>query len=270
VKKINEIFYRLYLKFWKKFSMVIYFRSLRKVGDWSEWAEIDKFFGELSADPYFKNFRRHRLLIQTMDYQGFESMKYSKTLTRMDVKESNIGRPLRPLFLRNSLNLGHQYKHMNNWMETTGIDLYSINRIVEFGGGYGSMRWLVNELGFKNNYVIVDNEGIKQLQSRYLKESLGEGIFKQTSWKNSIDMIDPKLNSNDLFIALWSLSETPDDMMQMWINEVNNSNCHLLIAYQHNFHGRDNSAFFESKFTITVEKPVVGLSGGSTSTYIFK
>ena len=151
--------------------MVIYFRSLRKVGDWSEWAEIDKFFGELSADPYFKNFRRHRLLIQTMDYQGFESMKYSKTLTRMDVKESNIGRPLRPLFLRNSLNLGHQYKHMNNWMESTGIDLYSINRIVEFGGGYGSMRWLVNELGFKNNYVIVDNEGIKQLQSRYLKES---------------------------------------------------------------------------------------------------
>jgi hypothetical protein len=155
-------------------------------------------------------------------------------------------------------------------METTGIDLNSINRIVEFGGGYGSMRWLVSELGFKNNYVIVDNEGIKQLQSRYLKESLGEEVFSQTVWKNSVDMIDPKLNSNDLFVALWSLSETPDAMMQMWINEVNNSNSHLLIAYQHNFHGRDNSAFFESKFTSAVEKPVVGLSGGSTSTYIFK
>ena len=56
--------------------------------------------------------------------------------------------------------------------------------------------------------------------------------------------------------------------MQMWINEVNKSNSHLLIAYQHDFHGRDNSAFFESKFTSAVEKAVVGLSGGSTSTYI--
>lgn len=268
MKKNKEFIYRLYLKIRKKISTVIYFKSLRKVSNWAEWTEIDKLFGELSTDPYFKNFRRHRLIIQTMDYQGFASMKYSKSLSRIGVKESMIGRPFRPLFLKNSLNLGHQYKHLLNWFEAIGTDLSSINRIIEFGGGFGSMRWLVHELGFKKNYVIVDNEGIKQLQLRYIKESLGEEIFRQTVWKNSNELMD--LNLNDLFVALWSLSETPEVMMQMIIKEVNNSGSHLLIAYQHNFHGRNNSAFFESKFTSAVEKPVIGLSDGSASTYIFR
>jgi len=270
VKKTVEFIYRLYLMFRKQLAAFIYFRFLRKVGNWAEWLEIDKLFGELSRDPYFRNFRRHQLLIQTMDYQGFESFAFSKTLAKIGIKESGSGRPFKPPFLRNSLNLGHQYKHIKNWLEATGIDINSIKRIVEFGGGYGCMRWLVSELGYKNQYVIVDNDGIKELQSRYLKESLDESTYKHTVWKNSLDSLEPKLNSNDLFIALWSLSETPDSMMQYLIDEVNNSNSHLLIGYQHDFHGRSNTVFFESKFAKTVEKPVVGLSGGSTSTYIFK
>lgn len=270
MKKTLEFVYRLYLKFWKQLAILIYFRSLRKVGNWSEWLEIDKFFGELSRDPCFKNFRRHPLLIQTMDYQGFESFAFSKKLAKSGIVESSSGRPFKPPFLRNSLNIGHQYKHLKNWLEATGVDLNSIKRIVEFGGGYGSMRWLVSELGYKNQYVIIDNDGIKELQSRYLKESLDESTYKQTVWKNSLDSLELKLNSNDLFIALWSLSETADSMMQYLINEVNDSNSHLLIGYQHDFHARNNTVFFESKFAKTVEKPVVGLSGASTSTYIFR
>ena len=270
MKKINEFVYRVYLRFWKQFATIRYFGTLIEVRDWAEWTEIDKFFDQLSEDPYFKNFRRNKLVIQTMDFQGLEGIKNSKTLELMGIKESKIGRPLKPPFLRNSLNLGHQYKHISNWLENSGVELNSINRIVEFGGGYGCMRWLLSQLGFNNSYVILDNKGIKKLQSRYLKENLSEEVFTQTIWKNSLDMLNPKLNSNDLFIALWSISETPDEMMQLWINEVDSSNSHLLIAYQHNFNGRDNSAFFQPKFANATEKPVVGLSRASSSTYIFQ
>lgn len=250
--------------------MIIYFRPLSKVSKWAEWNEIDKFFCELSADPYFRNFRRHQLLIQTMDYQGLESFAFSRTLVKIGIKEPSTGRPIKPLFLRNSLNLGHQYKHIKNWSEATGIDIKSINRIVEFGGGYGCMRWLVSALGYNKKYVIIDNDGIKELQYRYLNENLNESNYELTTWEKSLDNLEPKLNSNDLFIALWSLSETPKKLMQYLIDEVRKSNCHILIGYQHDFHGRSNAGFFKSKFANTAYLPVFGLSGNSTSTYIFK
>lgn len=270
MKKISKFFYRTYLKFWKELATRKYFKTLKEVRDWARWNEIDKFFDQLSTDPYYKNFRRNKLVIQTMDYQGLESAKYSKTLELIGIKEPNFGRPLKPPFMKNSLNLGHQYKHIRHWLENSGTELHSINRIVEFGGGYGCMRWLLSQVGFKKSYVIVDNEGIKKLQTRYLKESLSEEFFNQTIWKNSLNMLSPKLNSKDLFIALWSISEIPDEMLQLWINEVESSNSHLLIAYQHTFKGRDNSSFFQTKFAKATEKPVDGLSGDSTSTYIIQ
>jgi hypothetical protein len=265
-----DYFYRILIKVVKIFYLKSFFRSLPKINAWTEWTEIDNYFGVLSTDPYFKRFRRNRILMDTMDYQRFDARKSSIHLKNSGVLEPKVGRPIKPFLLRNSLNSGHQYRHLLAWERSTSLNLNSIERIVEFGGGYGCMRWLVSNLGFNGKYSIVDNPGIQKLQQRYLKEVGTFSQLQNTTWVHTLEDLSSDLEEHDLFIALWSLSETPTEFMKEILSRLDKSNCHLLIAFQHDFHGRENTEFFENVFKSTKRSEIKDVSGKMHSTYIFK
>jgi hypothetical protein len=246
------------------------FKKFPNLNNWTKWSEIDDSFELLSSNLYFKNFRRCKVLIETMDYQNLDAKKYSQLLRSSGILEPKFGRPIKPFFLRNSLNSGHQYRHLLEYTKTTGISINSYQRIIEFGGGYGCMRWLVGEHGYKGKYEIIDNPGISKLQIRYLESSLNRADFEKTNWNPTINHLLPSLNSEDLFIGLWSVSETPTEMMLEIIDLLDQNSCHLLLAFQHKFTGRDNKSYFDKYLNNSFRIQIAYPANNFHSTYIFR
>jgi hypothetical protein len=267
---IASFIYRVNVKAKKLIYSFLYFKHLPKITLWTNWDEIDNYFGQLSADPFFKNFRKNNLLIETMDYQKLDAKDYSKSLKAAGILEPKIGSPIKPMFLRNSLNSGHQYRHLINWSHHTNSNIESMQRIVEFGGGYGCMRWLINEHKFSGQYEIIDNNGMQSLQKKYLKESIKNENFEKTKWNLKLNGLDPVLSTDDLFIAMWSVSETPTEMLIETLDILEKSSCRLLLAFQHDFNGRNNSELFDQYFKGSIRKKIIYSSNDLRSTYIFR
>jgi hypothetical protein len=93
-------------------------------------------------------------------------------------------------------NLIHQAYHLQRWEEATGRRIETLNAIVEFGGGYGAMCDLARRLGFAGTYTIVDLPEFALLQRHFLDER-GVAVVHA-----------PGPHSCDLFVAIYSLSET--------------------------------------------------------------
>jgi hypothetical protein len=266
----SAIFYRLRLKLNTFISKYLYFKNLPNPNTWSEWREIDDQFKTLAQDKYFGNFRRNVLLLETMEYKNFDAQFYSEKLNKMGIKEPKFGRPIKPLFLRNSLNSGHQYRHLSNFSNVTELDLLNFDRVIEFGGGYGCMRWLFSQLNHKGGYTIIDNSGVSTLQQRYLEASISTIDFLSTNWVKSINELETGLRKKDLFIALWSLSEVPTEIMLQVLNVLENSENRLLIAFQNDYNGRNNYEYFNKYFDGAARIPISYPEGNSHSTYIIR
>lgn len=267
---IASFIYRVNVKAKKLIYSLLYFKDLPKITLWTNWNEIDNYFGQLSADPFFKNFRKNNLLIETMDYQKLDAKNFSKSLKAAGILEPKIGSPIKPMFLRNSLNSGHQYRHLINWSQHTNLSIESMQRIVEFGGGYGCMRWLINEHKFSGQYEIIDNDGMQSLQKKYLKASIKNENFEKTKWNLNLNSLVPVLSTDDLFIAMWSVSETPTEMLIETLDILEKSSCRLLLAFQHDFNGRNNSELFDQYFKGVIRKKIIYPSNDLRSTYIFR
>jgi hypothetical protein len=270
LNNLRDVFYRPKLKFLRMTSYLLYFRKFPKSTKWTKWTEIDNNFGLLSSDLYFGKFRRSELVIETMDYQNLDAKKYSKLLKLAGIIEPKIGSPIKPFMIRNSLNVGHQYRHLIEYANHTKFDVSLHKRIIEFGGGYGCMRWLINKHGYKGSYEIVENPGMKKLQERYLISSLDTIDFEHTNWHQNLKELSPSLNSDDLFIGLWSVSETPTDLMAQILEVLDQSSCHLILAFQHNFNGRNNLIYFNNYFKNAVRKVIAYPNNNPHSTYIFR
>jgi hypothetical protein len=266
----GDLFYRPKLKLLRKISKNFYFQKFPERTAWTKWSEIDSNFGLLSSDLYFNKFRRCKLLIETMDYQNLDAKKYSKLLKSSGFKEPKFGSPIKPFMLRNSLNAGHQYKHIIKYTKSTNININSHKRIIEFGGGYGCMRWLISKHNYKGQYEIVENPGIRNLQERYLRLSLTPLDFERTNWNQTIKDLVPNLKSDDLFIGLWSVSETPTEVMLEILESLEITQCHLLLAFQHNFNGRDNRSYFDKYFKSALREEIAYPANNFHSTYIFR
>ena len=267
---MNNLFYRLKIRTTKQISSFLLFRRFPDLTNWTKWNEIDSSFELLSSDLYFKNFRRCKVLIETMDYQNLDAKKYSQLSRSAGIFEPKFGRPIKPFFLRNSLNAGHQYRHLLQYAKTTGKSVTSHKRIIEFGGGYGCMRWLVGEHGYKGKYEIIDNPGISKLQKRYLEASLNRADFANTNWILNINKLFPTLKSDDLFVGLWSISETPTEMMLEIIELLDQSSCNLLLAFQHSFNGRENKLYFDKYFKTAFRVEIAYPANNFHSSYIFR
>lgn len=128
----------------------------------------------------------------------------------------------------------HQLYHLTQFCQLT---MNSPDTITEFGGGYGAMCNVSSRLLEWSRYNIIDLPELQEVQQRYLGLY---GIRDYVNWYSSIeDICDTKTG---MFIATWSLSETPKDVRDT-VMEKANFECYLL-AYGKSFFDMENYNYF--------------------------
>lgn len=146
--------------------------------------------------------------------------------------------------------------HLHRLQKATGVDFSKLDLVVEFGGGYGSMCRLIRRLGFKGTYVLYDLPEFLYLQEFYLKglgfktSRYGQVGFHESGVNllaSSIEDLQKSLksmrNGESLFIATWSVSETPIETRREVLGLVNDFN-YFLFGFQPKFDQIDNNEYF--------------------------
>lgn len=193
---------------------------------------VDKEFDFLKSSPHWPN-------------------RYARALI-----ESPVGSPrVYEKYPQSSVNLIHQAYHISQFEAKTGIMINKLEFVLEFGGGYGNMCMLFNNLGFKGKYIIFDSEEFSALQEYYLRSSgvevVGLGgnhrFIKGVACVSNFSKLKPLLTEEDksLFLATWSISETSADFRNDFLGSLPNFE-NYLIAYQKKFEEIDNLSFFSS------------------------
>ena len=156
-------------------------------------------------------------------------------------------------------NLIHHAYHLIQFEQSTGLRVDDLDFIFEFGGGYGSMCRLFHNLGFKGKYLIFDLPHFVALQRFFLK-SIGKSVipsidsFRSTSSDilciSDVEQVTELLSemgnlTNSLFLATWSISETPVELRETILPLVHPFKA-FLIGYHHIFGEVNNTEYFQS------------------------
>ncbi len=174
------------------------------------------------------------------------------------IRECEIGHPYPYyLFPDSSENLIHHAYHVLRFEIETKALIKDCDLIFEFGGGYGSMCRLIYKLGFKGKYIIFDFPEFSALQTYFLK-SLGLNVYNSDTFNanqsgvlciSDIDMLRQIIDNhnsdstNSLFLATWSISETPLSVRDT-IFDITKQFAFYLIAYQQSFGEVNNKEYF--------------------------
>lgn len=233
----------------------------------SEWqSNLDVIYSNiLNKDPRF--FLTWPVIRQTMfmNYsmiveRELEALKQSYWLKH--IREDWFGFPLPFLTkINSSANSIHLAYHLHAYEKKTKQTISKMNVILEFGGGYGCLCKLIFRSGFKGTYIIFDFPLFSALQTFYLRK-LGYSVSNSPNKMSTIyclsstDDVKKVLrkfdaDSKSLFIATWSLSESPLTIRNKFVPLLENFN-HLLIAYQKNFGSVNNIQYF-SKFMASTD-----------------
>jgi len=118
-----------------------------------------------------------------------------------DLFETNIG-----VFCPNDV---HHLYHICLFVENTKIS--EKKKIFEWGGGYGNFSKIFH-LAFPElieEYVIFDLEPMSRIQRRYLNQK----SLLNVKTENNVEALSDLSSSCNLFVATWSLSECPIDLI---------------------------------------------------------
>jgi hypothetical protein len=104
--------------------------------------------------------------------------------------------------------------------------------ILEVGSGYGELCRLIHSLGWNGRYIIHDLPSQERLQRWYLMD----GIEKSYNiyWNQEVEECD-------LLIAMWSISEFPDEERKKYLDLKLKS---FMMAYGESFFDVNNLDFF--------------------------
>jgi hypothetical protein len=228
----------------------------------------------LNQDP--REFLRWDVVSRTMfvSFSRYTSteLKYLKhrpdwnTRWRPAIKESLVGHPMRygyhPIpyifYPASSGNLIHHAYHVAQFEEKTKVQVHNIDYVFEFGGGYGSMCRLFYNLGFHGKYIVFDLPSFSELQ-RYFLRTLGLPVQSVTEFVKSragivcvsdiqqlITLLtDHSEARNTMFIATWSISESPISIRDS-ILPLTSEFQSFLIAYADTFGEVNNVDFFNN------------------------
>ena len=173
---------------------------------------------------------------------------------RKYLTEDSIGNPKKFASMpESSGNLIHHLYSVSRFLDVYPVSVSKISQVVEFGGGYGSMARLFYKMGFNGRYVIFDLPEFVALQEFFLS-SLGidVSIFRQPTREKGVviltDIEDFRkqcaFEQTDLFIATWSISESPLELRETILKSVEGAQ-YWLIAYQKRFQDIDNIDYFK-------------------------
>lgn len=146
-----------------------------------------------------------------------------------------------------SMNQIHQCYHLKQWQDFTGWKVAGLDRIVEFGGGYGAMALACHRLGFRGEYIIYDLPEFRLLQQYYLSQ-MGVPV---TWWDK------PEVQKADLLIGIYSLSECDLLLRDTFIGKLDMDS--YLYLYSGQWENYDNVDYFQRKIEV-VKNPYPLLS----------
>jgi hypothetical protein len=132
----------------------------------------------------------------------------------------------------------HQLYHLTRFLEYAGPNSVYDANILEFGGGYGSFCARLKNLYNVNSYNIIDLPELQRVQKDYLYLN---GL--ECNHFNSISDYLKKNGKGGTFIALWSLSETPQNIRDEVLNSTKFD--YYLFAYGESFFDMKNFEYFE-------------------------
>lgn len=146
------------------------------------------------------------------------------------ITESHIGNP--HLYSGNqkaSGSLIHQAYHLMQMEKRTGRKVDELDRIVEFGAGYGSMCVISRRLGFKGAYHMFDLPEFSYIQQYYLYQlGLAEGAhFHQVDDQGRFP---PPPLFTDWLIGCFSLSEVDSGLRNTFVNATNAEQVMMVMA----------------------------------------
>jgi hypothetical protein len=173
------------------------------------------------------------------------------------INEFQAGHPPPYAFYpKSSGNLIHQAYHLAVYEERIKKNVTDFDLVVEFGGGYGSMCRLFFNLGFEGKYIIFDLEPFSLLQKFYLKlinipvltadnfASSEKGVLLLSDFDQLEKIFDGVNTHKSLFLATWSISESPMHVRDSFIPLVSGFDSYL-IAYQDSFGEVNNVDYFD-------------------------
>ena len=184
-------------------------------------------------------------------YYELRTLKNNKKwpLYKKLIQEDSIGNPVRYFLYQNSSGnrINHVY-HLSVLSNELNIKLSQIGKIFEFGGGYGCMARIFSKINQKIKYTCFDTHYVNLLQYYYLKHNNLDVGFSE---KNNYTLISNlrkiknnyKTNLKNLFIANWSLSETPINFRKNFLSIIKQSDF-ILISFQEKFEDINNLKYF--------------------------
>tara|TARA_A100001015_G_scaffold271336_1_gene324820 strand:+ start:1657 stop:2601 length:945 start_codon:yes stop_codon:yes gene_type:complete len=204
-------------------------------------------------------FVHNRLFLMSYLNEIKKNIKWK--LWKILLKENNIGSPIK-YFLSpfTSGNKIFQTFHLMKFHEYTKNNIKNYDFILEFGGGYGNMCEMFNRIRKGKHYVLFDTPEVNLLQYYYLKRNKIKVGFNAND-KNKVLLMNSLLelkklmlrhkNKKKLFIANWSLSETPLSFRKE-MKFIFEAFDYQLISFQNNFENINNLKYFKklNKFNI--------------------
>lgn len=177
-----------------------------------------------------------------------------ETRWRDALRENWSGLPMPShVYPSSSGTLIHHAYHVHRFESATGRAIGDFAEIVEFGGGYGSMARLVARLGFLGRYHIHDLPEFSVIQRFYLRlvrSEIGEGEIADTlsritfsSHREDASSLEDR-EGRTLFLAIWSLGETPIWLREEWLPTLARFRF-FLIGFHDRFEDIDNLAWFK-------------------------
>jgi putative sugar O-methyltransferase len=174
---------------------------------------------------------------------------YSKLLV-----EDDFGKPIRywkRMFT--SANLIHHVYHVHTLLTKYNFELRNIQRITEFGGGYGSMCRVFRRFEYFGKYVIFDFPHFSEIQKFYLSNifSNNRELYDKSMFYSDVAQYPNFVQGQGdkaLFLATWSLSETPSSVRDLWKEEIFRHDF-IFIAFQKYFNEMNNYDYFTNLFS---------------------
>ncbi len=219
------------------------------------WIYNKRILADLILYGDISNFLNWKLIGRTMsiDDPSGNVFEYLQALPDWDIWkeaiiESSVGHP-KPYknYSASSGNMVLQAYRLAMFISKTGCDFKNLDTIIDFGGGYGCTCRLAYRLGFTGKYILYDLPEFLALQEYYL---IATGIHPQNDIVFLSDIYDFQKqikdikNDKSLFMACFSISESPPLLRDIVLPEIAKSIDYISIWYKDKWNEYNNVEYF--------------------------
>jgi hypothetical protein len=254
-KKIDQIINNEIINKLKKKKLVKFRKKTHKVFNNEITSLInDKKLINFLRNPFIqKMFFIHNRLFIKNELDEIRNDKKFFFLWKNLIKEDEVGDPIRYfLYPESSGNRIRQVYHLKKFCDFSSININTIKKVIEIGGGYGCMARIFFKISQKIKYIIFDTFEVNLLQYYYLKSNkLNVALEKKKSKINLIysvnelnNCVNNRNESKTLLIANWSLSEMPLKLRNKILKLIFKIP-YIVISFQDKFENINNIKYFK-------------------------